>query len=218
MMAQYPSRRIAELSYRYRTLGLGYANLGALLMASGLGYDSAEGRAIAGAIAAVMTGTAYATSAEMAGLMGAFPGYRRQSRRHAAGDPQPSARRLRLRRRLRRPRHPSGGPRCRQLPRRPAGCRGAQGLGPRAGARREARLPQCPGLGHRPHRHDRPGDGLRHHRHRTRLRAGEVQEAGRRRLLQDHQPDRPAGARRPWATTRQRPPAASSPMRRATAR
>src|SRR6185437_16776143 len=75
MMAQYPSRRIAELSYRYRTLGLGYANLGALLMASGLGYDSTRGRAIAGAIAAIMTGTAYATSAELAGLMGAFPGY-----------------------------------------------------------------------------------------------------------------------------------------------
>ena len=75
MMAQYPSRKIAELSYRYRTLGLGYANLGALLMSLGHGYDSAEGRAIAGAIAAVMTGTAYATSAEMAGLMGAFPGY-----------------------------------------------------------------------------------------------------------------------------------------------
>jgi ribonucleoside-diphosphate reductase alpha chain len=75
MMAQYPSRRIAELSYRYRTLGLGYANLGALLMASGLAYDSAKGRAIAGAVAAVMTGTAYATSAEMAQLMGAFPGF-----------------------------------------------------------------------------------------------------------------------------------------------
>ncbi|MBL0899645.1 MAG: vitamin B12-dependent ribonucleotide reductase, partial [Reyranella sp.] len=63
MMAQYPSRRIAELSYEYRTLGLGYANLGALLMASGLGYDSAKGRAIAGALTAIMTGTAYATSA-----------------------------------------------------------------------------------------------------------------------------------------------------------
>ena len=75
MMAQFPSRRIAELSYRYRTLGLGYANLGALLMASGLGYDSAEGRAIAGAIAAVMTGAAYATSAELARLMGPFPGF-----------------------------------------------------------------------------------------------------------------------------------------------
>jgi ribonucleoside-diphosphate reductase alpha chain len=75
MMAQYPSRRIAELSYRYRTLGLGYANLGALLMASGLGYDSAAGRAIAGAVTAIMTGAAYATSAQMARLMGPFPGY-----------------------------------------------------------------------------------------------------------------------------------------------
>ncbi|SJZ57076.1 ribonucleoside-diphosphate reductase class II [Enhydrobacter aerosaccus] len=75
MMAQFPSRKIAELSYRYRTLGLGYANLGALLMASGLGYDSAAGRALAGAIAAIMTGAAYATSAEMAKLMGAFPGF-----------------------------------------------------------------------------------------------------------------------------------------------
>jgi ribonucleoside-diphosphate reductase alpha chain len=75
MMAQYPSRRIAELSYRYRTLGLGYANLGALLMARGLGYDSAAGRAIAGAITAIMTGTAYATSADMAAGMGAFPGF-----------------------------------------------------------------------------------------------------------------------------------------------
>ncbi len=75
MMAQYPSRRIAELSWRYRTLGLGYANLGALLMASGLGYDSPQGRAIAASLAALMTGTAYATSAEMAKLMGAFPGY-----------------------------------------------------------------------------------------------------------------------------------------------
>jgi ribonucleoside-diphosphate reductase alpha chain len=75
MMAQYPSRTIAELSYQYRTLGLGYANLGALLMASGLGYDSPRGRAIAGAVTAVMTGAAYATSAEMAGLMGPFPGF-----------------------------------------------------------------------------------------------------------------------------------------------
>jgi ribonucleoside-diphosphate reductase alpha chain len=75
MMAQYPSRRIAELSYRYRTLGLGYANLGALLMASGLAYDSARGRALAGAVTAVMTGAAYATSAEMARFMGPFPGF-----------------------------------------------------------------------------------------------------------------------------------------------
>ncbi len=75
LMAQFPSREIAELSYRYRTLGLGYANIGALLMASGLGYDSEEGRALCGAISALMTGTAYETSAEMAEELGAFPGY-----------------------------------------------------------------------------------------------------------------------------------------------
>ena len=75
LMAQFPSRRIAELSYEYRTLGLGYANIGGLLMAMGLSYDSNEGRAIAAAITAVMTGVAYATSAEMAEELGAFPGY-----------------------------------------------------------------------------------------------------------------------------------------------
>ncbi|MBI1385578.1 MAG: vitamin B12-dependent ribonucleotide reductase [Rhizobiales bacterium] len=74
-MAQFPSRQIAELSYRYRTLGLGYANIGGLLMASGIPYDSPEGRALAGAITALMTGVAYTTSAEMAGELGAFPGY-----------------------------------------------------------------------------------------------------------------------------------------------
>ncbi|MEM8740047.1 MAG: vitamin B12-dependent ribonucleotide reductase, partial [Pseudomonadota bacterium] len=75
MMAQFPSPRIAELSYRYRTLGLGYANIGGLLMTQGLSYDSAEGRALCGALTAIMTGTAYATSAEMAADLGAFPGY-----------------------------------------------------------------------------------------------------------------------------------------------
>jgi len=75
MMAQFPSRQIAELSYRYRTLGLGFANIGAYLMASGLSYDSDAGRAICGAVSAIMTGVAYATSAEMAQEMGAFPGY-----------------------------------------------------------------------------------------------------------------------------------------------
>jgi ribonucleoside-diphosphate reductase alpha chain len=75
LMAQFPSARIAELSYRFRTLGLGYANLGGLLMASGLSYDSDAGRAVAGAITALMTGTAYRVSAEMAAALGAFPGY-----------------------------------------------------------------------------------------------------------------------------------------------
>jgi ribonucleoside-diphosphate reductase alpha chain len=75
MMAQFPSREIAELSYEFRTLGLGYANIGGLLMTMGLPYDSAEGRALCGALTAIMTGVAYATSAEMAGELGPFPGY-----------------------------------------------------------------------------------------------------------------------------------------------
>jgi ribonucleoside-diphosphate reductase alpha chain len=73
LMAQFPSREIARLSYEFRTLGLGYANLGGLLMSSAIPYDSAAGRAICGALTAIMTGTAYATSAEMAGELGAFP-------------------------------------------------------------------------------------------------------------------------------------------------
>ncbi|MEN3930980.1 vitamin B12-dependent ribonucleotide reductase [Microvirga sp. W0021] len=75
LMAQFPSKQIAELSYEYRTLGLGYANIGGLLMTMGLPYDSAEGRAIGGAITAIMTGIAYATSAEMAKELGPFPQY-----------------------------------------------------------------------------------------------------------------------------------------------
>jgi ribonucleoside-diphosphate reductase alpha chain len=75
LMAQFPSKEIAQLSYEYRTLGLGYANIGGLLMAMGLGYDSAEGRALCAAITALMTGTAYATSAEMAEELGPFPGF-----------------------------------------------------------------------------------------------------------------------------------------------
>ncbi len=79
LMAQFPSAKIAELSYEFRTLGLGFANIGGYLMASGYGYDSVEGRAICGAISALMTGTAYATSAEMAEELGAFPSYEENS-------------------------------------------------------------------------------------------------------------------------------------------
>ncbi|MFE3837048.1 vitamin B12-dependent ribonucleotide reductase [Pseudogemmobacter sonorensis] len=75
MMAQFPSREIAQKSHDFRTLGLGYANIGGLLMNMGLGYDSAEGRALCGALTAIMTGVAYATSAEMAGELGAFAGF-----------------------------------------------------------------------------------------------------------------------------------------------
>ncbi|HEX3537889.1 MAG TPA: vitamin B12-dependent ribonucleotide reductase, partial [Stellaceae bacterium] len=75
MMAQFPSKEIARLSYAYRTLGLGYANLGGLLMSMGIPYDSDAGRAIAGAITALLTGASYATSAEMAGELGPFAGF-----------------------------------------------------------------------------------------------------------------------------------------------
>jgi ribonucleoside-diphosphate reductase alpha chain len=74
--ASYPIKEIAENSHIFRTLGLGYANLGALLMSYGYGYDSVEGRAICGAITAIMTGEAYAESARMARGMGPFPGYK----------------------------------------------------------------------------------------------------------------------------------------------
>ena len=79
MMAQFPSKEIAQLSYDFRTLGLGYANIGGLLMNMGLGYDSVQGRALCGALTALMTGVAYATSAEMAGELGAFKGYARNA-------------------------------------------------------------------------------------------------------------------------------------------
>jgi len=71
-MAQFPSKEISQGSYDYRTLGLGYANLGSLLMRVGVPYDSDEGRAIAGSLTAILTGDAYATSAEMAGVLGPF--------------------------------------------------------------------------------------------------------------------------------------------------
>lgn len=75
LMAQFPSPQIAELSYKFRTLGLGYANIGGLLMNMGFGYDSEEGRALCGALTAILTGVSYATSAEMAKELGPFPGY-----------------------------------------------------------------------------------------------------------------------------------------------
>ena len=75
-MAQFPSKEIAQGSYEYRTLGLGYANLGSLLMRKGIAYDSSLGRAIAGALTAILTGESYKTSAEMAGVVGPFPKYK----------------------------------------------------------------------------------------------------------------------------------------------
>ena len=75
LMAQFPSKEVAQLSYDYRTTGLGFANLGSMLMVSGIAYDSEEARGIAGSITAIMTGVAYKTSAEMASFLGAFDRY-----------------------------------------------------------------------------------------------------------------------------------------------
>lgn len=77
LMAQFPSKEVARLSYDYRTLGLGYANLGSVLMLAGIPYDSEKASAICGAITAIMTGTAYSTSAEMASFLGPFPEYKK---------------------------------------------------------------------------------------------------------------------------------------------
>jgi ribonucleoside-diphosphate reductase alpha chain len=79
LMAQFPSKAIAELSYEFRTLGLGFANIGGLLMTMGLPYDSKEGRSLCGALTAIMTGIAYKTSAEMAAELGTFPGYKKNA-------------------------------------------------------------------------------------------------------------------------------------------
>ncbi|MEZ5779402.1 MAG: vitamin B12-dependent ribonucleotide reductase [Paracoccaceae bacterium] len=79
LMAQFPSKEIAQRSYDFRTLGLGYANIGGLLMNMGYGYDSDEGRALCGALTAIMTGVSYATSAEMAGELGTFPSYKKNA-------------------------------------------------------------------------------------------------------------------------------------------
>ncbi len=79
LMAQFPSKEIAKLSYEFRTLGLGYANLGALLMQMGIPYDSPQGFAITGALTSILGGGSYATSAEMASQLGTFPGYDRNA-------------------------------------------------------------------------------------------------------------------------------------------
>jgi len=75
LMAAFPSKDIARLSYEFRTLGLGYANIGAVLMQAGIPYDSDQARALCGTLTAILTGVSYATSAEMAGELGPFPGY-----------------------------------------------------------------------------------------------------------------------------------------------
>ena len=197
LMAQFPSREIAQLSYDYRTLGLGYANIGGLLMASGLPYDCDEGRAHWRRAHRDPDRRRLRHLGRDGGRARRLPRLRARTARRCCGSSAttaapPTASAERLRGAV----GPAGAARHRRLPRRRPRRGGGAGLGPRARARRAARLPQRPGHGDRADRHHRPGHGLRHHRHRARLRAGEVQEARRRRLLQDHQPDRCRGALR----------------------
>src|SRR5581483_10394668 len=81
--ADFPTEKIAETTRAYRQLGIGYANLGALLMATGHAYDSDGGRSLAGAITSLMTGVAYRRSAELAGIVGPYEGYARNAKAHA---------------------------------------------------------------------------------------------------------------------------------------
>ena len=189
--ADYPTEPIAETSRQFRQLGLGYANLGALLMALGMPYDSDAGRAYTSALTAVMTGHAYATSARTAARMGPFAGYaaeRGADAERAAHAP----RRGRDARSTRRSCRPSS-------PARPAASwDDAVELGEQFGVRNSQASVIAPD------RHDRADDGLRHDRHRARPRAHQGEEAGRRRHDVHRQPDRAAGAAQPRvpATTR----------------
>ena len=165
--SSYPTPEIGANAKAFRQLGLGYANLGALLMARGLPYDSDEGRAYAAAITALMTGRAYRKSAEIAQRMGSFAGYRPERRRDDRRDREA----------------PRGG---RQHPAHRLGARGSAlgrppGLGRRARPGRGARLPERAGHRARSHRDDQLHDGLRHDRRRARLLARQVEEARRRR-------------------------------------
>ena len=178
--SSYPTPEIEKNAKAYRQLGLGYANLGALLMARGLAYDSDEGRAYAAAITALMTGRAYRKSAEIAARMGSFAGYQPNAaamigviakHRAAVGNIEHA--------------HSVPDDLLERVP---------QGVGRSARSRRGQRLPQRAGDRARPHRHDQLHDGLRHDRGRARLLAREVEEARRRRRDHDRQQDRADGA------------------------
>ncbi len=185
-MAQFPSRDVARNSYDFRTLGLGYANLGTLLMRLGLPYDSEEGFGWCAAISALMTGTAYKTSAEMSRELGAFPRYDANAEQMG-----------RVLRNHRRAAYADAGHEYEELSVEPTTHQPtlftqetwalARGVGQRARDRRSRRLSQRASDLHRADRHDRAANGLRHDGDRAGLRAGEVQEARRRRILQDRQ-------------------------------
>ena len=175
--ADYPTEKIAENSRKFRQLGLGYANLGALLMAQGMAYDSEAGRAWAATITALMTGHAYSHERAHGRPHGPVRGLLRQRRADAQRVADAPG--------------GSGQDRRRARPARPARRR-AEVVGRRGGAGRALRRAQLAGERARAHRHDRPHDGLRHHRHRARPRAHQGEEARGWRHDVHRQPDHPA--------------------------
>ena len=217
LMAQFPSKEIAQRSYDFRTLGLGYANVGGLLMSSGIPYDfRSRPRHLRLAL-----GDHDRRRLRHLGRNGrrarAVPALCRESQIDAARHAQPSPRRLWRTHRLRECRDLAGAARAQAQSGSDARRTCQTRLGSRADARRGARLSQCASERGGADRHHRPGHGLRHHRHRARLRAGEIQEARRRRLLQDHQPRGAGSACACSAIATARSPR-SSPMPSAMAR
>ena len=201
--ADYPTPEIGETSRQFRQLGLGYANLGALLMALGHPYDSADGRAWAAALTSLMTGHAYATSARTASRMGPFAGY--------ADNEEHMLRVLRMHRDAA---YQLDASRCRSG-RTARGEPGGMGRGcPRW---RGVRRPQQPGQRPRADRHHRVDDGLRHDGHRARSRPRQDEEARRWRHDVDRQPHRAAGAR-PARLSAGRRSTTSSPTSTSTSR
>ena len=190
--ASYPIKEIAENSHIFRTLGLGYANLGSLIMSYGYGYDSVEGRAICGAITSIMTGEAYEQSARIARAMGPFPGYRDArcsgvAKPVAKNNVAPMQEVIELHRSA--VSEIAANEEFAYLKEEAAR---VWESAVRAG--QEIRLPQCAGHGPRADRHDQFPDGLRHDGHRAGHRAGEIQAAGGRRHVEDREPDGHAGA------------------------
>ena len=183
--ASYPTPDIARNSHLFRPLGLGYSNLGSLLMTAGMPYDSRRSlrRLRRGHGAAARCGEPHQQRAGRSGRP--VRRVRKEQRADAPRDADASRRGRRDRPRL---------------PGVPARC-GPPRVGRSAGRRPRARLPQRAGHGARPDRHDQLHDGLRHHRHRARYRPREVQAARRRRHAQDRQPDRAARPQRRSATT-----------------
>ncbi len=181
--SSYPTAPIAQNSHEYRPLGLGYANLGALLMHYGLAYDSDAGRALAASVSALLSAEGYHMSSEIAKRVGPFPGFEKNRApmlrvmgKHAKAAEKIASDDVRL-----------GA----------ASPRSGRPMARHREGRRAVGLPQRPDLRDRPDRDDRPPDGMRHARARARALARQDEEPGRRRDPEDGQPHRPRRAPRP---------------------